>query len=90
MSPGSATLSPLQTTSRLASIANLFLLFTSMRSLIPGYFSPLFILKENDGITGDEKEIANLLNDYFIHIADSMPEIRVEDYCEDYANDPSI
>ena len=48
------------------------------------------ILKENDRIISDKKEIANLLNDYFVHIADSMPEIRVEDYGEDYANHPSI
>ena len=37
-----------------------------------------------------KREIANLLNDYFVHIADSMPKIRVEDYCEDNANHPSI
>ena len=37
-----------------------------------------------------KREAANLLNDYFVHIADSMPEIRVEDYGEDYANHPSI
>ena len=44
------------------------------------------ILKENDRIINDKKEIANdLLNDYFVHIADSMREIRVEDYGEDYA-----
>ena len=48
------------------------------------------ILKENDRSISDKKEIANLLNDYFVHIADSMPEIRVEDYGEDYANHPSI
>ena len=48
------------------------------------------ILKENDRIISDKKEIANLLNDYFVHIADSMPEIRAEDYGEDYANHPSI
>ena len=48
------------------------------------------ILKENDRIISDKKEIANLLNDYFVHIADSMPEIRVENYCKDYANHPSI
>ena len=48
------------------------------------------ILKENDRIISDKREIANLLNDYFVHIADSMPEIRVEDYGEDYANHPSI
>ena len=33
------------------------------------------ILKENNRIISDKKEIANLLNDYFDHIADSMPEI---------------
>ena len=44
------------------------------------------ILKENDRIINDKKEIANdLLNDYFVHIADSIHEIRVEDYGEDYA-----
>ena len=48
------------------------------------------ILKENDRIISDEKEISNLLNDYFVHIADSMPEIREEDYGEDHANHPSI
>ena len=48
------------------------------------------ILKENDRIISDKREIANLLNDYFVHIADSMPEIRVEDYSEDYANHPRI
>ena len=37
-----------------------------------------------------KREAANLLNDYFVHTADSMPEIRVEDYGEDYANHPSI
>ena len=37
-----------------------------------------------------KREAANLLNDYFVHIADSMPEMRVEDYGEDYANHPSI
>ena len=37
-----------------------------------------------------KREIANLLNDYFVHIADSIPEFRVEDYGEDYANHPSI
>ena len=50
----------------------------------------IIILKENDRIISDKREIANLLNEYFVHIADSMPEIRVEDYCEDYANHPSI
>ena len=43
-------------------------------------------MKENDRIISDKREIANLLNDYFVHIADSMPEIRLEDYCGDYAN----
>ena len=33
------------------------------------------ILKENNRIISDKKEIANLLNDYFDQIADSMPEI---------------
>ena len=47
------------------------------------------ILKENDRTISDKKEIANLLNDYFVHIADSMPEIRVEDYGEDYAIIPA-
>ena len=37
-----------------------------------------------------KRKIANLLNDHFIHIADSMPEIRVEDYGGDYAYHPSI
>ena len=35
------------------------------------------ILKENDRIISDKREIANLLNDYFVHIADSMPEIII-------------
>ena len=48
------------------------------------------ILKENDRIISEKKEIANLLNDYFVHIADSMPGIRVEDYGDDYANHPII
>ena len=42
------------------------------------------------GLLVTKREAANLLNDYFVHIADSMPEIRVEDYGEDYANHPSI
>ena len=42
------------------------------------------------GLLVTKREAANLLNDYFVHIADSMPEMRVEDYCEDYANHPSI
>ena len=37
-----------------------------------------------------KRETANLLNDYFVHIGDSIPEFRVEDYGEDYANHPSI
>ena len=28
------------------------------------------VLKENNRIISDKKEIANLLNDYFVHIAD--------------------
>ena len=42
------------------------------------------------GLLVTKREAANLLNDYFVHIADSMPEMRVEDYGEDYANHPSI
>ena len=48
------------------------------------------ILKESDRITSDKKDIAHLLNDYFVHIADSIPEIRAEDYGDDYANHPII
>ena len=47
-------------------------------------------MKENDRIISGKKEIANLLSNYFVHIADSIPEFRVEDYDEDYANHPSI
>ena len=48
MAPGSATLSPPQTTSRIASLADFFffcanagffLLFPTMRSLVPGYYT---------------------------------------------------
>ena len=42
------------------------------------------------GLLVVKRETANLLNDYFVHIADSIPEFRVGDYGEDYANHPSI
>ena len=42
------------------------------------------------GLLVTKRETANLLNDYFVHIADSMPEMRVEDYGEGYANHPRL
>ena len=46
--------------------------------------------KKMTGLLVTKRKIANLLNDYFVHIAGSMPEIRVEDYGGDYANHLSI
>jgi len=46
--------------------------------------------KKMTGLLVTKRKIANLLNDHFIHIADSMPEIRVEDCSGDYANHLSI
>ena len=46
--------------------------------------------KKMTGLLVTKRKIADLLNDHFIHIADSMPEIRVEDYGGDYAYHPSI
>ena len=48
------------------------------------------ILKEEDRIITDKKEIAELFNEHFVHIADNVPLREEEDYGEDFANHPSI
>ena len=47
------------------------------------------ILKENNIVT-DKKEISELFNNHFVHIADGVPEINETDYGEDFIDHPSI
>ena len=48
------------------------------------------ILKENDAVVSDKKEISELFNDHFVHIVDGVAEINEVDYGEDFANHSSI
>ena len=48
------------------------------------------ILKENDVTLTEKKEIGNLLNDYFVDIADGLCEIDNWDFGDDFCTHPSI
>ena len=48
------------------------------------------ILKENDAVVSDKKEISELFNDHFVHVVDGVAEINEVDYGEDFANHSSI
>ena len=48
------------------------------------------IIKENNVIINDKKEIAELFNAHFIQIADSVPLIKETDYGQFFENHPSI
>ena len=46
------------------------------------------ILKEEDRIITNKKEIAELFNEHFVSMADNVPLREEEDYGEDFANHP--
>lgn len=48
------------------------------------------ILKENDIVISDQKEIAGLFNNYFVQIADCVAQVSEADYGQDYENHTSI
>ena len=48
------------------------------------------ILKENDVIITDKKQIANAFNEHFIHITDGLVEISEQDFGTDCSAHPSI
>ncbi|PFX33122.1 hypothetical protein AWC38_SpisGene2007 [Stylophora pistillata] len=50
----------------------------------------LVLIREKDRIITDKKEIAELFNEHFVHIADNVPLREEEDYGNDFANHLSI
>lgn len=48
------------------------------------------ILQENDVVFTDKKQVAELFNEHFVHIADGVGEITDHHYGEGFCDDPSI
>ena len=48
------------------------------------------ILKEDNMVINDKKEIADLFNNYFVQIADCAAQVNEVDYGQDYEKHPSI
>ena len=48
------------------------------------------IIKENDVVISDKREIAELFNAHFIQIADDLPLMKEADYGQHFENHPSI
>lgn len=48
------------------------------------------IIKENDVVISDKREIAELFNAHFIQIADDLPLMKETDYGQHFENHPSI
>ena len=48
------------------------------------------IIKENNVVVSDKREIAELFNAHFIQFADDVPLMKETDYCQHFENHPSI
>ena len=48
------------------------------------------IIKENDVVISDKREIAEIFNAHFIQIADDVPLMKETDYGQHFENHPSI
>ena len=48
------------------------------------------IIKENDVVMSDKREIAKIFNVHFIQIADDVPLVKETDYGQHFENHPSI